>query len=100
MKLLLDSHVFIWSYDEKHKIPVSVMGELSNPANQLYLSIAGLWELQIKIQIGKLTLQTPFDEIIAEQQIVNGFQILPVELSHILYLENLVSHHNDPSTGC
>lgn len=96
MNFLLDTHVFIWFYDTQHKLSQKVSQELSNPANNLFLSVASVWEIQIKIQIKKLTFQDPFADIIAEQQQINGLQILPVQLSHALYLENLPSHHKDP----
>lgn len=69
---------------------------MSNPMNRLFLSIASIWEIQIKITIGKLKFQAKFSDIIAEQQKINGFQILPVKPSHVFYLENLPLHHKDP----
>jgi PIN domain nuclease of toxin-antitoxin system len=96
MNFLLDSHVFIWSYDKQHKLSQTALQAMSNPANTLFLSVASVWEMQIKIMIGKLKLQDPLPNIIAEQQKINGFQILPIELSHALYLETLPLHHKDP----
>jgi len=69
---------------------------MSNPANTLFLSVASVWEIQIKITIGKFKLQDPLAEVIAEQEQINGLKILPVELAHALYLENLPLHHKDP----
>ena len=96
MKLLLDSHTFIWSYDEQHKLSQKSRRELSNPANDLFLSVVSIWEIQIKIQNNKFKFQDAFADVIAEQQQINGLQILPVQLSHALYLENLPFHHKDP----
>ena len=96
MNLLIDSHAFIWSYDEQHKLSKPALQAMSNPANSLFLSVASVWEIQIKIMIGKFKLQDTLSNVIAEQQQINGFQILPVELSHALYLENLPPHHRDP----
>ncbi len=96
MKLLLDSHAFIWSYDEQHKLSQKSRRELSNPANNLFLSVVSIWEIQIKIQNNKLKFQDTFADVIAEQQQINGLQILPMQLSHALYLENLPLHHKDP----
>lgn len=53
MNLLLDSHAFIWSYDEQHKISQKALQAMSNPANNLFLSVAGIWEFQIKIKLKK-----------------------------------------------
>ncbi len=96
MNLLLDSHTFIWSYDEQHKISQRALQAMSNSANSLFLSVASIWEIQIKIMIRKFKLQDPLADVIAEQQQINGLQILPVQLSHALYLENLPFHHKDP----
>jgi PIN domain nuclease of toxin-antitoxin system len=96
MNLLLDSHTFIWSYDEQHKISQKALQAMSNPANNLFLSVASIWEIQIKIMIRKFKLQDPLAYVIAEQQKLNGLQILPVLLLHALNLENLPPHHKDP----
>lgn len=96
MNLLLDSHVFIWAYDEQHKLSQIALTAMSNPANALFLSVATAWELQIKMKIGKFKLQDSLADVIAEQRRINGLQILPVELSHALHLENLPLHHKDP----
>ncbi len=52
--------------------------------------------MQIKIKLGKMIFNDTLENIINEQQTVNNIQILPVELSHALYLENLPLHHKDP----
>ena len=96
MNLIIDSHTFIWSYDEQHKLSNNALQAMSNPANALFLSVASVWEIQIKIAIGKFILQDSLANVIAEQQQINGVQILPVQLSHALYLENLPLHHKDP----
>ena len=96
MNLLFDSHVFIWSYDEQHKLSQTALLTISNPANILFLSVVSAWEIQIKIMLGKFKLQDPLAVVITEQQKINGLQILPIELSHALYLENLPLHHKDP----
>jgi PIN domain nuclease of toxin-antitoxin system len=56
-----------------------------------------VWEIQIKWQLGKLTLpKSPLAEIVEEQQRVNGIQVLPIELRHIYALGALPQHHRDP----
>jgi PIN domain nuclease of toxin-antitoxin system len=57
------------------------------------LSIGSVWEMQIKLQLGKLKLNLSLAEIIAGQQKTNGFQLLPIVLNHVLELENLAHHH-------
>jgi len=60
------------------------------------LSLASVWEMQIKRQLGKLSLNLPLPELIASQQQTNGLQLLPIELNHIFMLENLPQFHRDP----
>ena len=60
------------------------------------LSTASLWEMQIKLAIGKLELRLPLADLVREQRERNGFEILPITLPHILELETLPMHHKDP----
>lgn len=96
MNLLLDSHTFVWTHEEPQKLSAKAAAEIRNPANDLFLSAASVWELQIKIQIGRFKFNDAIENIIAEQQLTNGMQILPVNLAHALYLKNLPLHHKDP----
>lgn len=61
-----------------------------------FLSMASIWEMQIKNQLGKLALDIPLNELIDQQCLKNGLQILPIETTHIYALKNLPAHHNDP----
>jgi PIN domain nuclease of toxin-antitoxin system len=72
------------------------MSACSDTGNTLWLSAASAWEMQIKTGLGKLRLRRSLTETIASHQTVNGLQILPVQLPHVLALENLPSHHKDP----
>ena len=96
MNLLSDTHAFIWSFSNTKKLSATVIKEFKNPANQIFLSVASVWEMQIKIKLGKMVFNDTLENIITEQQTVNNVQILPVNLSHALYLENLPLHHKDP----
>jgi PIN domain nuclease of toxin-antitoxin system len=96
MNLLLDSHTFVWMHEEAHKLSIKVAYEILNPANRLFLSVASVWELQIKIKLGKFSFSDTLENVILQEQQTNNLQILPVNLSHALYLENLPLHHKDP----
>jgi PIN domain nuclease of toxin-antitoxin system len=89
MNLLLDSHAFVWMHEEPHKLSVNVAYEILNPANQIFLSVATAWELQIKITLGKFSFSDKLENVILQEQQTNNLQILTVELAHALYLENL-----------
>ncbi len=96
MNLLLDSHSFVWMHEEPHKLSIKVANEILNATNQIFLSVASVWELQIKIKLGKFSFSDTFEKVLIEEQQTNNLQILPVELSHALYLGNLPLHHKDP----
>ncbi|MHB8626012.1 MAG: type II toxin-antitoxin system VapC family toxin [Aggregatilineales bacterium] len=96
MKYLLDTHIFIWLDSEPTKLSAKVADLCSNKKNQLFLSIASVWEMQIKIQLGKLTLPASLKKTIIEQQTTNAIQLLPIELKHVLNLSSLPNHHKDP----
>ncbi|MBC7796309.1 MAG: type II toxin-antitoxin system VapC family toxin, partial [Pyrinomonadaceae bacterium] len=78
------------------KLSSRIAFEILNPANNLFLSIASVWEIQIKIQIGKFKFQDSLADVIAEQQQIKNIKILPIQNSHIIELENLPFHHKDP----
>ncbi len=96
MRILIDTHIFIWADLSPEKISASARRHLSDPQNTLTLSTASLWEMQIKLAIGKLTLRLPLADLVREQQQNNGFEILPITLEHVVSLENLPFHHKDP----
>jgi len=83
-------------HEEPHKLPRKISLELVNPANQIFLSVASVWELQIKIALGKFSFSDTLENVINEERQTNNLQILPVQLSHALYLKNLPPHHKDP----
>ena len=96
MKLLLDSQAFVWWREEPRKLSPKSYAEILNSANQVLLSVASLWELQIKIQNNKFKFTDPLEDVVVEQIKVNGFQLLPITFAHILELEELPFHHKDP----
>jgi PIN domain nuclease of toxin-antitoxin system len=95
MKLLLDTHTFLWWDSEPEKLSRRALELCQNPENTLILSVASIWEMQIKIQLGKLRLDVPLAELIREQQ-ENGIEVLPVESSHVFAVETLPNLHKDP----
>lgn len=96
MNLLLDTHVFIWLSLTPERLSQRVTDLLMDETNLWFLSLASVWEIQIKRQLGKLSLNLPLPELIASQQQTNGLQLLPIELNHIFTLENLPQFHRDP----
>lgn len=96
MRLLLDTHVFIWWDDDYKRLPENVLAALLSADNTLYLSLASIWEMQIKIQLGKLRFDLPLAEKVRDQQQKNALQLLSITADHIYALEALPYHHRDP----
>lgn len=95
MKLLLDTHTFIWWDSDPSRLSQRALELLLNPENTRLVSAVSLWEIQIKTQLGKLTLNQNLTEIINNQQ-KNGFQFIGVQVEHILALDQLPFYHKDP----
>jgi len=95
-KIILDTHVFLWLKTQPEKVSKTVIDIYQNIDNEIFLSLVSVWEIQIKQQIGKLKLDVSIDKMIREQCAVNGLNILSINLSHILGLNELPLHHKDP----
>jgi PIN domain nuclease of toxin-antitoxin system len=96
MKLLLDTHAFIWWDSEPARLSPQALALCQDRENALLLSVVSIWEMQIKLQLGKLRLALPLREIVESQRQTNNVEILPITLAHVLALENLPVHHKDP----
>jgi PIN domain nuclease of toxin-antitoxin system len=96
MKLLLDTHIFIWWADQPERLSQAALSALEDEANELVLSVVSVWEMQIKIQLGKLKLSVPLKDLIKNQRETNDLTVLPVALTHVLSLGALPFHHKDP----
>jgi PIN domain nuclease of toxin-antitoxin system len=96
MKLLLDTHTFIWWDSQSSQIPASTLDLLKSSDNELLLSLVSVWEIQIKSHLGKLELKEPLLDIVQRQESQNGVVILPITLNHIIELDQLPWHHKDP----
>ena len=96
MKLLLDTHAFIWADGEPEKLSPIAKAGCENSSNELFLSVASVREMQLKIMLGKLALRSPLRSVMDDWKQQNAVLILPVYLEHILFLDNLSSHHKDP----
>lgn len=95
MKLLLDTHAFIWFVEDDPNLPQKQKLLIEEPQNEIFLSIASLWEMAIKIQLKKLNINKSIKEII-DISIQNGFILLPILPEHIIQLSQLEFHHRDP----
>ena len=96
MKLLLDTHTFLWFIMGNANLSANGRVLIEDQANEKFLSVASLWEIAIKVSIGKLTLSASFNTLIPRQLSINGFELVDLEVSHAAALISLPFHHRDP----
>lgn len=82
MNLLLDTHTFLWFLEGSQNLSSSAKTAIQNQNNTSFISIASIWEIAIKLGLGKLKLDTGLDELKSEI-LTNGFEILPLDFEHI-----------------
>jgi PIN domain nuclease of toxin-antitoxin system len=96
VNLLLDTHTFLWFIAGSEKLTAAARELIEESANQPFLSAASLWEMAIKLSLGRLHLGRPFEDLIPEQIRLNGIQLLGIELEHVTPVTTLPFHHRDP----
>lgn len=96
MKVLLDTHTFIWALLQDHRLSPKSKQVLSSDDSELYFSLASLWEIAIKIKLGKLNAVGSSVAYIRDEMEAYGIQLLPIRYEDILQLEALPVHHSDP----
>ena len=89
---LMDTHIFIWAMEGGKKLPLKTKDILQNSENEIFLSVASVWEIVIKQAKGRLRTPRNVEESVRQ----TGFNILPIEISHALEVAKLPSYHNDP----
>ena len=95
MKILLDTHTFLWYLQDSNQLSDKAAEILEDSSNSLWLSIASLWEMSIKLGLGKLSLQQSFSELEEVLQQLK-IEILPITFSDTKRYINLPLHHRDP----
>jgi len=96
VKLLLDSHVLLWAIDRPNMLSSAVRKAIQDEANELYVSVASIWEIMLKVQAGRLNLPAEDDFLSRHLQALGVKQYLPVSLAHVLRVGRLPLHHKDP----
>ena len=96
MRYLLDTHVFLWLNNQPTKLSARVQEMVTSGEHEFLLSVVSPWEIQIKLQLGKLLLEQPLSTILASHLDDQSLGLLPIELAHIEKLGALESHHRDP----
>lgn len=95
MQLLIDTHVILWFQASNNKLSAAAKQLIENVDNQCYISMASLWEMSIKIALGKLQIGTDYNSFY-NYLLTNHFKILNIESAHLNILINLPHHHKDP----
>ena len=95
MKALLDTHTFLWAISGDEKLSRRA-GEIFSGPSDLWVSVASLWEVVIKVQIGKIPLPEPTGPYLVKKLAENQIEMLPISLDHVLRIESLPNYHNDP----
>lgn len=95
MRILLDTHVVLWALADSPRLSVRAREVLSDPANDCWVSSGSVWEIAIKVALGKHRLNFPLAQL--EAAIVEaGFQSLDVTMRHALAIERIKPPHADP----
>ncbi|MBW4440471.1 MAG: type II toxin-antitoxin system VapC family toxin [Plectolyngbya sp. WJT66-NPBG17] len=92
--MLLDTHTLLWFLNEDANLP-PVLNQQIESADNVFVSIASIWEIAIKVSIGKLTLLTPFESLDSDIA-ASGIEILPIAFQNTIIYRSLPLHHRDP----
>ena len=99
MRLLLDTHAFLWFLAGDPSLSSAARTAMEDAGNDLLMSVASLWEMAIKVSIGKLSLPGDYEQFIRSQLATNSIQLLDITLQHAARVSTLpfpVSGHRDP----
>ena len=96
MRLLLDTHTFIWYVLEAQKLSSVATQVINDGNNVVLLSLASVWEMAIKQSIGKLEFSLPLQTFVEQQLSLNDFQLLDIRIDELAVVATLPLHHRDP----
>jgi len=96
MNLLLDTHIFLWFISGDARLPILFRDEIQEPGNTVFLSVASLWEIIIKYNLGKLPLPQSPEIYIPRQRQIHRIKSLPINETSLKNLVSLPDLHRDP----
>lgn len=96
MKLLLDTHIFLWFITGDKRLPGDMQHGIRDPGNEVYLSVVSLWETITKYQLGRLPLPEPPERFLPIQRERHQIASLPLDEASVSHLTGLPSLHRDP----
>jgi PIN domain nuclease of toxin-antitoxin system len=96
MRLLLDSHAFLWFCEGSSNLSIPARLAIEDAANEKWVSHGTAWELAIKLSIGKLKIAGAYSDLFPKSVDANGFSVLQSRFQHYEQLLKLPPHHGDP----
>lgn len=96
MKLLLDTQCWLWWFTKPEYLNEVAIAHIADETNELWLSVASVWEIGIKVAIGKLALEDPLDSYISSRMALLAMRSLEITAPHALRAAALPLHHRDP----
>jgi PIN domain nuclease of toxin-antitoxin system len=96
VKLLLDTHAFLWWVGDTRGLSRKARSAIGSGRNECFVSVASGWEIAIKVSLGNLRIESSLDRFLPEQLAANGFQPLAIDLKHTARVATLPFHHRDP----
>lgn len=96
MNFLLDTHTFLWFIGDNSELSQRAKSTIENREHEIFLSTASIWEMAIKVSLGKLVLPTPFPDFILSQISLNDFRSIDISVAHLGIVASLPFHHRDP----
>jgi PIN domain nuclease of toxin-antitoxin system len=96
VRLLLDTQCWLWWFAQPEKLNEPVIETIANEANEVWFSVASVWEMGIKVSIGKLPLPEPLDRYVSTRMTQLGARSLEITAAHALRVAALPLHHRDP----
>lgn len=95
MRQILDTHALIWFYQNSPNLSSRARIAIESPENESFFSMASIWEMSIKLGLGKLEIGTSLENFVAEL-LENSIRLLPIETRHVFRYETLPFYHGDP----
>ncbi|MEP7013479.1 MAG: type II toxin-antitoxin system VapC family toxin [Acidobacteriota bacterium] len=96
MRLLLETHVFLWYFTADPKLPATFRSASQNASNEVFVSVASVWEAVIKYNLGKLPLPAPPAEFLPQQRKAHRMSSLDIDEGAMSHLASLPPLHRDP----
>ena len=96
MKLLLDTHVFLWWMERNRRLSTRAGALIADPDSEVFVSVVTIWEIAIKAELGQLEMPDDLGGFLRSELTVNDFASLPIQFEHAIAARDLPLHHRDP----